>query len=163
MTLTRDHLLARLQYDPDTGCFHRLATYHDRKAGDVAGRTHRKGYIEICIDGRRYQAHRLAWLYVHGRWPANQIDHINRDRGDNRLSNLREATQSQNKANSNTYRNNTTGYKGVAAVRGKQRWWARIRVNGHLRYLGTFDTPEDAHAAYCRAASETFGEFARVA
>lgn len=161
--ITADQLRSLMRYDPETGHFFWLVRAARRvRIGDRVG-TARNGYWDICIKDRRYKAHRLAWLYVHGRWPIEEIDHINKDGADNRLCNLREATHGQNRANSSRPRNNTSGFKGVGLDAGSGRWEARLRKDGRLISLGWFDTPEEAHAAYCRGAAVAFGEFARPA
>lgn len=160
--LTRERLLELLHYDQNTGIFTWRVNRGGRKAaraGSVAGHTRPDGYFEICVDRNRVLAHRLAWFYVHGRWPAEQIDHMNGIRLDNRLSNLREATQSQNNAN----RPPVSGLKGVYFHKRAGRWAAQIKQDGEVTYLGLHDTPQQAHAAYCEAAERLFGEFARAA
>lgn len=117
-------------------------------------------YVKIRIDHVLYSAHRLAWLYVYGEWPLDQIDHINNDKTDNRICNLRLATQSENIVNRRAQSNNSSGRKGV--TRSGKRWSASIRSNGHRYHLGTFDTVDDAHAAYSEAACRLHGEFANV-
>jgi hypothetical protein len=112
------------------------------------------------IDGKRYLAHRLAWLYTHGAWPHKLLDHRNRVTGDNRIDNLREATGSQNKANQLTNTNNTSGFKGVYWSKQNAKWQAGIRHQGKQKHLGCFNTKEDAHTAYCTAATQLKGEFA---
>jgi hypothetical protein len=97
---------------------------------------------------------------VYGRWPAEQIDHVNGVKGDNRIANLREATPTQNVANTLARRNNKCGKKGVVLARGK--WQAQIYPNGRQIKLGSFNSAEEAHAAYCSAARIYFGEFARA-
>lgn len=106
-------------------------------------------------------AHRLAWFYAYGVWPQDQIDHRNGIRSDNRICNLREATNSLNKANERRRTDNTSGFKGVHR-RENGRWRARIGVGNRRLALGDFDTPEAAHTAYCQAAAQHFGEFARA-
>jgi hypothetical protein len=133
------------------------------KPGDVAGHLTAQGYWRISVDGRRYLAHRLAWLYVHGEWPAAQIDHVDLDKSNNRFANLREATNAQNKANTRARKDNTSGFKGASWDKRSGRWRARICVVGKDSHLGFFDSAETAHAAYCQAANEAFGEFAREA
>ena len=116
-------------------------------AGVVAGSLHSNGYWYIQIDGRKYLAHRLAWLITNGALPADQIDHIDGDRANNRLANLREATNAENQQNlRRAPRGSTTGLLGASPHGGGFK--ARIRVDGERRHLGQFDTPEQAHAAY---------------
>jgi hypothetical protein len=161
-TLTQERLKELLDYDPETGVFTWLASTTNRiSVGDVAGSVDRLGYRRIALDRRDYKAHRLAWLYMTGEWPTSDLDHINCDKDDNRIANLRLATEAQNGANRRKNSNNTSGYKGVSSSRG--RWRAEIRVNGRARRLGHFTDPAAAHAAYVAAAEKHFGEFARVA
>jgi hypothetical protein len=152
-----------LDYAPDTGVLTwRVALTSFIKVGQVAGKTDKRGYSQIGIGRRNYMAHRLAWLHVHGTWPPNQIDHINGNPADNRISNLRLATASQNIANSRLHCDSTSGLKGICFVKKQKRWAARIQRDGRRRYVGFFDTAEEAHAAYCHAAQELFGEFANA-
>lgn len=164
--LTAERLREILHYDPETGLFTWCAhttPRHRTTGGQIAGRRQSRGYIQITIDGRCYVAHRLAWFYITGSWPAAEIDHINGIRDDNRFVNLREATRAQNMANSRRLHSNTSGFKGVSFDKRDGRWRAYIRGNQRRHHLGSFDTPEEAHAAYCAAAAELFGEFARPA
>ena len=155
--LTAEHLREVLSYDPSTGVFTWRKARPKVRAGMVAGGDCR-GYTVIRIDLVLYQAHRLAWLYVHGRWPKELIDHINGNPSDNRLCNLPEATQSQNMGNARLRKKSKSGFKGVRSSCSK--WIAYL--GGHkYKHLGTFDTPEEAHAAYLAAAQERHGEFAR--
>lgn len=141
-----------LTYDEEFGCFY---WRHNRgrrvKAGDVAGCLHHKGYVVITIGKKQYQAHRLAWLYVHGKYPEAQIDHINNVRSDNRISNLRQATQAQNCQNLRKSRG-SSGFLGVSfdSTRGN-RWNASIKLDGKKYHLGWFKTAEQAHQAYLYA------------
>lgn len=153
-----------LHYEPDTGEFYWLV---DRgrggggaKAGSFAGKTSNRGYILIGIAGQNFLAHRLAWLFVHGFMPNDEIDHRNGNRADNRIKNLRLATRVQNARNTQKSANNTTGFKGVSRRRGKFK--ATIYL-GRQVHLGDFATAEEAHAAYCKAAQEHYGEFMRAA
>lgn len=162
--LTQDDLRKDLHYDPQTGVFTWLSD-NPRKGnsrkGLTAGTTHKTGYKMIWVSGRHYLAHRLAWLYVHGEWPKDLIDHIDGNRSNNCLSNLRPATNSQNKSNGKCYRHNTSGYKGVSKFRNK--WRAQVMHNYKMVYLGLFLTKEEAHEAYLQAAQRLQGEFARAA
>jgi len=137
-----------LHYDPETGVFTRRVTRNAiAKAGTVAGTLDRGGYVAIMVDGRRHKAHRLAWLYVYGKWPSGCLDHINRLTGDNRISNLREVTYSENQQNTLLQSNNTSGYRGVVWDKKKRRWKAHIKLNGKRHHLGSFITAEVAHEA----------------
>lgn len=158
--LTLQRLKSILMYNPDTGVF----TYRVRRGacmpGSAAGKISSFGYWRISVDRKLYQAHRLAWFYVTGEWPSGPLDHINLDKLDNRLSNLRIATPTEN--NANTRCRNALGLKGVT-LHGCGKWQAAIKVDGKNHHLGLFSTPELAHAAYCGAAKVAFGKFARAA
>lgn len=119
----------------------------------------------VCIvtmaQGRWVLLHRLVWVLMNGDDPGVlHIDHINGDPFDNRIENLRLATKAENCRNVGASKNNTSGYKGVTKVYGT-KWLAQIMVNRKHYYLGVHDTAEEAHAAYCKAAEEHFGKFAR--
>jgi hypothetical protein len=149
-------------YDPESGIFtRRTPAGNGLLPGSPAGSIDPRGYVNIMISQRRYMAHRLAWLYVHGRFPVQDIDHVNMIRSDNRLSNIRECTRSQNRANTRATRSNTSGYKGV--TQNGSRWQAQIEVDGKSIYLGLFQTPKQASVAYAAEAVRQFGEFARSA
>jgi hypothetical protein len=157
--ITAEMLRERMSYDQETGVFRLRRSRTRWKAGQVAGSLGENGYVSIRVCGVLCLAHRLAWLYVHGEWPVEQIDHRNNDRTDNRLANLRPASVDQNARNNRIGGRNTTGLKGAYRKRGK--WRSTITVNGKQVSLGTFSTKEEAHAAYCAAAEKYFGEFAR--
>lgn len=144
-----------MDYDSSTGLFRAKTSRGCLGKGKSAKWHNGNGYIRIEIDGRRYHAHRLAWFYSFGEWPQ-YIDHINGDRADNRLQNLRNATQSQNAANMKRGKP-----KGISFDQRTKRWVAQITVNYKNHFLGRFETPEAAHATYCAAALKYFGEFAR--
>lgn len=149
-------LRSTLIYDPETGAFRRPG--RDRNLGW----RDRDGYRVLQIGKCKFFAHRLAWLYVHGAWPV-EIDHCNGDRSDNRIANLREATRSQNLANTRLLPSNKSGMKGVSFSKRSKRWHATITVNGRQRHLGYHDSAEEAYLAYCAAAAEAFGQFFRAA
>ena len=151
--LSQEKVRELLQYESDTGRF------FWRNDGSEAG-TYTLGYRAIRINGRRYFAHRLAWLYVCGRWPRDQIDHIDRDKSNNRIANLREATASQNRFNRWVSYKNRSGIRGVRFEPKRKRWRADIRKNGRTLFLGRYETPSEAMAVYARAAQENSGEFA---
>lgn len=162
MTLTHARLIEALDYEPGTGLFRHRETKTCVVAGQIAGST-AVGYVRIYIDGKPYKAHRLAWLYIHGQWPGKFIDHINGDKSDNRASNLREADRAQNGANIALKSHNTSGLKGVSWYAPNGKWKAQIQVRGQKIFLGYHETKEAAHEAFCAAASQHFGEYARVA
>jgi len=129
--LTAEKLKELLNYDPETGLFIRVVFICNRaRKGDIAGSIDKRaGYRCIVINGKRYQAHRLAWLYVHGRWPESQLDHINRNAGDNRITNLREVSNQENHHNLKLHVRNTSGHSGVYWNKKNKKWVAYITVN----------------------------------
>ena len=136
------------------------AAWRKKSAGNPAGGKDSEGYIKVDVYGKRIPAHRICWEMVCGPVPGGMvIDHINGNPSDNRLCNLRMATTAQNIRNSKLNKRSTTGLKGVTQKGSK--WRAQIMVNRERIVLGSFETPESAHAAYCQAALERFGEFAR--
>jgi hypothetical protein len=152
-----------LDYDQNTGVFTwRTDRAPNAKLGAKTGRHDKYGYTKIKILGRVHLAHRLAWLHVHGEWPTGEIDHINGDRADNRITNLRLATRSQNGCNTRRSSRNTSGVKGVRWHKHARKWAAQIKANGRYRSLGYFDAIEDAAAAYRASALKHFGEFANT-
>ena len=162
--ITQERLKELLHYNPETGVFTRNWTM-GRKArvGSIAGSVRKDGYRQIQINKIKYLSHRLAWLYMTGSWPKEDIDHINRVKDDNRWENLREASPSQNQANRKININNSSGLKGVQYRKDntKNPWQASIECNGKSIYLGYFRTPEEAYLSYCLAALVLFGKFAR--
>lgn len=127
--------------------------------GSVAGSLQSLGYRQIMIDGQRLLSGRLAWLYVTGRWPDNEIDHVNGIRNDDRFCNLREATRSQNNQNRRCY--GKSGIKGACWIAKERKWRASIKVRGKTVQIGMFETAELAGDAYAQAAAELHGQFAR--
>lgn len=169
MNLTAARVREVLDYDPCTGVFvwktrvgsgRGIANWNPKYAGKPAGRVDNYGYVQIGIGGRLYRAHRLAWLHVHGDFPNLHVDHIDRNRSNNAIANLRLATHGQNHANRAGGKNSVSGIKGVTPLR--QKWRAVITVDGRKRSLGTFATKEGASAAYADAARRLRGEFAFV-
>jgi len=160
-TLTADRLREALHYNPDTGAWTWRKTGAGRRPDMVAGTINSAGYLIINISGHLYLGHRLAWLWMIGEWPPHDIDHINLVRLDNHWVNLRAATRSENHGNKRAYTCNKSGFKGVFSH--KQKWRARIGVNGSQIHLGVRDTREEAAALYARAAEKYYGEFARIA
>lgn len=154
-TLTLEKLKQHVSYDPETGLFTSLSK---RYFGKVLGYQNKKGYIEIGIENVPYRANRLAWLWMTGEMPIGFIDHENRIKSDNRWSNLRPATRSQNAANMGLPKTNSTGLRGVG--RSKGRFYSAIEVNQKRIWLGRHDTPDEAAHAYNKAAIAHFGEYA---
>lgn len=164
--LTAERLRELVIYDPETGIFTRRAKRRHLKAGARLGcRPNAGGYFQIRLEGPLYYAHRLAWLYVNGDWPSRKIDHRDGDRANNRITNLRLATDKQNCQNARLRKSSKTGLKGVyfQGVVAARPYAAAIQTGIGKRYLGCFATPEEAHAAYAAAARLHFGEFARAA
>jgi hypothetical protein len=157
--LCADRLRQLLDYNADTGIFRWKASRGRARAGSVAGYLDSRGYRRIKVDGRHY-AHRLAYLWLHGVWPPDQIDHINIIPAENRAENLRPCNQSQNQANKRCGRDSISGLKG--AYRHYHKWKSWITKDGRRIHLGTFATAEEAHAAYCAKGKELFGEFFRA-
>lgn len=158
--LTLERLRETVRYEPETGVFTRkirLAQRHqvgDRADFIITG-GHMAGYSRVCIDSHRYLAHRLAWLYVSGEWPSGLIDHINQNRSDNRICNLRLADFSINGQNISRPRSHgRSGYLGASWDQQSGKWRAQITVNGKRTMLGSFENPELAHDAYMRAKRE---------
>ena len=150
--LTAERLRELLAYDASTGIFTWRKSKGAARAGNTAGTPHSRGYWTITIDGNGHLAHRLAWLYVHGKWPERALDHINRLRRDCRIANLREVSGSQNAQNKSQQSNNTSGYRGVTWHKQLRRWVAQITIHRKHRHIGLFDTAEAASAAYQAAA-----------
>lgn len=168
--LTQEYLKECLHYNPESGEFtwnvrprHHFRTdpiykmwnthYSNKPAGSkVTPEKSRTSYLWIGIDGKNYRAHRLAWLYVHGAWPDNSIDHIDGSGLNNKLINLRDVTNRQNQMNRKTQLNNTSGFTGVVWDKNHKKFQARIKINGKQKNLGSYNTLEAAAAA--RAAAE---------
>ena len=161
--LTAARLRELLTYCPEIGEFRWNVNRKKVRAGDVAGCLHHRGYRIIRVDGRSYWAHRLAWLYVTGEKPPPQIDHKDGNPANNAWGNLRAATPSENRANARTNSNSASGLKGTTYFKRHNRWGAYVKKDGKKIWLGSYGTAEEAHAAYCRAAVEVHGDFARTA
>lgn len=163
MSFSHERLLSILRYDPETGIFVWRVRLGNRASGvgKEAGWVGGNGYRYLSIDGHPYLTHRVAWFYMTGEWPNGGLDHRNRNSLDNRWSNLREATQSMNVANTKIRSTNTSGFKGVHLRKRSNRWLAEIWKDGKKTFLGSYASAEEASAAYQKAAIERFGEFVR--
>lgn len=175
MTITQEYLKQRLHYDSETGVFAWRAllgttrgdrSFNMRFAGKRAGyvwtyKKSRTKYRSIHIFGKTLQEHRLAFLYMTGNFPSTGIDHIDGNGLNNSWTNLRQANQSQNKANGRLNLNNSTGFKGVSFYKKTNKYKAQIYVRRRNIHLGYFVTARQAAMAYRNAALKFFGEFAR--
>ena len=147
--LTAPILRSKLTYDQNTGYFYR------KKETVPTGRLATKGYRQIFVGGARHMAHRLAWLYTYGDWPIKQLDHINRDKDDNRISNLRLADNKEQQENIEMWSHNRSGFRGVSLIKNGS-FQADIKIDGKTRYLGTFSTLEEAATARMQAEKSNF-------
>lgn len=141
--LTQKQLKRVLHYDPDTGIFTWLKTTSNHYKGEAGCYTY-ADYRSIWIKTRPYMTHRLAWLYVYGKFPSGEIDHINHNRADNRIVNLRDIPRVANQRNQKLHTNNTSGVVGVCWKKKEQKWTAQIVVNRKCIYLGLFKYKKDA-------------------
>lgn len=173
--LTAEYVRQILDYNPDTGVFtwrmrprehfasnRAHAAWNARFVNKMAGGICGKGYRLISIDNYQHLAHRLAWLYVTGEWPKEEVDHIDCKPENNSWDNLREASRLQNVANMRISQRNTSGIKGVSWEKRFNRWHARTRVNGKTVHLGYYKSKDDAALAYRLAISEIHGAYARI-
>lgn len=133
-----------LNYNSDTGVFKWLERTCGRKTNGMVGHKDVSGYLIITINGRRYRAHQLAWLYIYGYFPKGVLDHKNRKKSDNRIKNLKETTHQQNLRNSKINSNNKSDVTGIDWYKPLLKWRARITLNGKTKYLGYFDNLGDA-------------------
>jgi hypothetical protein len=169
--ITQEILKNAVEYNPETGIFIKKPIealtksnkmWNGQYAGKVTGSIRKDGYFRICINGKRYLAHRLAWLYVYGAMPVKELDHKDGDRSNNKISNLRESTSSQNGHNVTKRKTNTSGYKGVVWYPVTRKWGASIWYENKKYSLGYFYKIEDAAKAYNDASVKLAGEFART-
>jgi hypothetical protein len=152
---TVEELSKVFSYDKDTGIIS-WAIKRKKKVGTRCGSMTRNGYRRVSLYGISMAEHRVAWALHYGEWPQGQIDHINRNRTDNRINNLRLATQAENCTN--RLSKNRHGLSGVALLP-HGRWQAQTQINGVPKYLGTFDTKELAHQAYVDYVSRTRADY----
>ena len=160
--LTHGYLKEHLHYSVITGQFYRIKKISETKNYREAGGVKPNGYRYISIGNCRYLEHRLAWFWVTGEWPKNQIDHINGAKNNNYWLNLREATISENQCNIGITSDNASGFKGVYWSKRDKKWIAEIAFNKKKKYLGSHAKPEMAYEAYCREAKKLHGEFAKT-
>lgn len=161
--LSQPYLHKILSYDPLTGIFKwKQANQSYLLVLEKAGSVYANGYRYICIDGKDFRAGRLAWFYVYGEFPPDYVDHKNNDKDDNRIDNLRLASNSLNQANRGPPINNSSGTKGVRFEADRNRWRAQIMINMKSKNLGRYHTREEAMLAYATAAKAAWGEFAKI-
>lgn len=147
--LTQDRLAELFSYNPDTGSVTRKITVGRRgPAGKVVGCLTNKGYLSVRIDGNFYLLHRVIFMIAHGRMPIAQIDHINGNKIDNRICNLREANELQNSQNVKAHADSSSGLLGVSWHEGHGKWRASIGIDGSHKHLGYFTSKEAGHQAY---------------
>ena len=173
-----DYLRECFEYDPDTGLLrwkmrplhhfkssaarsdsHRCKVWNAAWAGRPAGCRRHDAYVVVRLDGALYLAHRVGWTIFYGRDPGPLIDHVDGAPQNNRLTNLRVATHSQNHFNERLSKNSTSGLKGAYWDRAQKRWYAHIWTDGKPRHIGYFATAAEAHAAWCAEAQKKRGEF----
>jgi hypothetical protein len=160
--LTQEYLKEILEYNPESGIFTwKVSTTNLIKIGEIAGKPRADGYCRIRIFNKLQYNHRLAWLYTYGELPIGYIDHIDGNPSNNRISNLRNATNYENQYNQAKRKNNTSGFKGVSWDKSMKKWSAYITKNCKKVHLGYFTTPEEASQAYEEVAREYHGEFYR--
>jgi hypothetical protein len=153
--INQSKLHEMFEYRDDGNLIHRHTVQGGKRAGEIAGSPHNAGYRQITISRKKYLIHRLIWVYHYGEIPT-QIDHINGQRSDNRIENLRECSYSQNHGNKRMNRNNTSGYKGVFLDKRDGFWFVYV---AH-QYIGRSQSIEEAAAMYDKAAKKHFGKFA---
>lgn len=159
--LTRERMKELLTYDPNTGEIRRIKTISGNAVkGMLAGSIKPNGYVQIQVDGKCYLGHRLAWLHEFGEFPVGILDHINGNRQDNRIGNLRQVTASQNCHNELLRTNNTSGVKGVTWDKRRKSWAAKFWHERKCINVGNFKSLEEAKEAVMRKRKEAHGEFA---
>jgi hypothetical protein len=160
--LTIDRINQLVSIDFETGVLTWIDNY---QRPDLIGKRAgwlNEGYWRVSIDGHSYYCCQIVWFVGHGIWPDKTLDHIDLDKANDALSNLRLATKGQNCLNSKLSSRNTSGFRGVSFCNTTQRWRSSIRINGREKNLGRYDTPEEAHEAWKAAAASAFGsEFIR--
>ena len=163
MSIAYEQAAIRLDYDCETGQFSwtKSSMSPHGSNGKPAGCKFADGYVYIRYLGKPLLAHRIAWLKAYGELPNGQLDHVNMNRSDNRISNLRVASFSENNRNKAIQSNNTSGHKGVCFHKGTNKFHAKITVNKKTISLGYFKTLEEAASEYQQAVKEHHGEFAR--
>ena len=153
--ITQLELKEVLNYDQDTGIFTWLQSKSRVKAKTIAGSKQKYGHLAVKINNKNYYLHRLAWLYMYGKFPNNMIDHINGIPDDNKIKNLRDVTNTVNQHNQkNAHANSCSGLLGASWNKRNKAWKAQIKHQGEVIYLGLYETAKSAHDAYIKAKRE---------
>jgi len=142
--MTQSELKELVSYNKNSGIFTWNKTRRGCKLGSVSGSVNSRGYHEIKINGKRYLSHRLAFLYENGRFPKNEVDHIDHDKLNNKFSNLREVEKLENARNQKLHKSNSSGICGVRFRKSRNRWIAEIHINSKTQHIGSFTSKEDA-------------------
>jgi hypothetical protein len=160
--ITQDELKSKLDYDPNTGIFTwKIKTIGSRGIGNIAGHKHKLKYIHIKICKKSYMAHRLAWLYMYGEFPTEYIDHIDCDKSNNKIENLRLSSNQQNQFNRGIPKNNTSGVKGVSWFKRDKKWQVTIYVDKKAKSFGRYINFDEAVSVAVEARKKHHGDFAR--
>lgn len=158
--ISLEFIRGHFAYDPLTGKLTRTKTYAPGQfVGQELGGLTSLGYVKATVCGAQCQMHRLIRFYVLGEWPSGEVDHVNRDRADNRWSNLRDSTRVSNGINRPLHASNKSGYTGVTFDKGTNKWRATGRVNGKNVYLGLYLTPEEAAKVAAHSRKQEYGSF----
>lgn len=158
-----ERLNEAFSYDHESGIVRWKISIGSRaKAGNVAGCKNKDGYLVVRLDGALMLLHRVVFAIHYGAWPEKHIDHIDCDKSNNKIENIREATIEENNRNQRISKDNASGYKGVYLHEGTKKWCAEIRFKRKKYYLGLFEDIKEAHKAYCDAAKKLHGEFWRA-
>lgn len=162
--ISAEELKAEMRYEPETGQFYWLKSGKGRKpdlkVGTVVSCYGGLQYVHVHLRGKKYSGHRLAWFYVYGNWPPEDIDHIDGNGLNNSIANLRLASRTQNMCNRTAFKNNKSGMKGVYLDRRSGKWRSEIKFNRVRHHLGRYETAEEAYSAYLKAAQRLHGQFA---
>lgn len=157
--VNQEELKQLLYYDEKIGRFIRVLSKGRAKVGDIAGTLNQNGYRSVQVNGKPCQEHCLVWLYTYGAFPKGLIDHVDCDKSNNRLENLRESSNAENQRNRGKNSNNTSGYKGVVWCKRTRKWKAQICTDGKTKSIGRCVSKEEAYHARCLAAKELHKEF----
>lgn len=156
---TKRQIEEMLSYCSETGLLYWRVNSRRYKENNPAGKMCERGYVRVSIEGIKYPAHQIIWLLIYGEWPHMDIDHIDGNRSNNSICNLRLATKAQNNANACLRKDNSSGYKGVSYHKSNKRYRAEIRHDGKRKLIGYFKTAQEASDAYCKEAIKLKGEF----